>query len=165
MSTGTPPGQTAGESKLAPLLGLLESDPRNSRLRSECLRLALDHADYATALRVADGSLDLQPDDREALFGKATALIGRREYAAAIPLLAILKVRDPASTAVLQNLGLCHYCLGAQEKAEAELQPAFQAGECSAGLLRLLVPSRHHLGKLAEAVSVAGSNASANSPR
>jgi tetratricopeptide (TPR) repeat protein len=161
MSTSTPSGQTAGESKLAPLLGLLESDPRNPRLRSKCLQLALDHADYATALRVADGSLELQPDDREALFGEATALIGRRDYAAAIPLLAILKVRAPASTAVLQNLGLCHYCLGDHEKAETELQNAFQAGECSAGLLRLLVSSRHHLGKLAEALSVAGSNAEA----
>jgi len=150
--------------KLNQLKALAHADPGNPHLARECIDLALQTGDYAFALDKLDAVLTVAPTDLRSRFDRATALIGQRQYAAAVEALRGILRDNPALTAVRINLGLCYYCLAEYGEARAALDAAYQAGDRSADLLRLLVSSYHHLGLISEAVALADANSQIAAP-
>src|SRR5262249_37554856 len=73
--------------KLGRLKELARVDPGNERLSRDCIALALEAGDYAFALDRLDVVLARSPEDLQARFDRATALIGNKEYGAASGLL------------------------------------------------------------------------------
>jgi tetratricopeptide (TPR) repeat protein len=152
---------TAGDAtgdRLASLERLLQSDPGNDHLLRECAALALRRRDFDLLTRITEARLRGEPTDALALAVRAQALIAAQEYRRAAEILESLVGAHPAEQAIRQDLALCHYCLGEYERARPLLEAAYGAGERSAGLLRLLVSSEHHLGRLPEAVAIADAN-------
>ena len=129
-------------------------------MNRDCIALALQAADYAFALDRTDALLARFPDDLQARFDRATALIGRKDYAGIIESLRMILSAEPLLIAARINLGLCHYLRGEYAEARTALDSAHAAGDRSTDLLRLLVSTYHHLGLLAEAVALADSNPS-----
>ena len=144
--------------KLGQLQQLLRADPDNQRLARECVDLALACGHYDFVLQRTQEVLSGSPQDLTASFDRATALIGKREYAAAIGVLREITALQPELLAAQINLGLCHYLLAQFADARAPLEAAYRAGERSCGLLRLLIPTYHHLGLLNEAIAIAKEN-------
>jgi tetratricopeptide (TPR) repeat protein len=156
--------ETSQAQKLSQLQGLLRADPGNQRLARECIDLALQTGEYAAALSELDAVLAVSPADLRSRFDRATALIGQRQYAAAVEALRGIVRDKPDLTAAWINLGLCHYCLNEYGEARTALDAAYQAGDRSADLLRLLVSTYHHLGLINEAVALADANTQFPSP-
>jgi tetratricopeptide (TPR) repeat protein len=144
--------------RLDRLKGLLRVDPGNERLVRDALNLALESGDYQFVLDQTATVLAGAPEDAQALFLRASAFIGKREYAEAIGILEPLLVRFPDITAAHINLGLCYYALGQYEQARPPLDAAYAAGDRSINTLRLLVSTYHHLGLMDAAVAVADAN-------
>lgn len=144
--------------KLNRLKALLAADPQNARLARDCVDLALMNGDFDFVLERATGALKVTPDDAQAQFDRASALIGKKDYRGAIDALRGLLERVPTITAARINIGLCHYVLGEYAQALPELQAAYVAGERSPDVLRLLVSTLHHLGLVDEAVAIADEN-------
>ena len=160
METTQTAGAMAGElaQKLSQLKEFSRADPDNQRLARECIDLALQTGDYAFALDRLDRVLAGSPQDLQARFDRATALIGQRQYAVAVAALNGILQDKPELTAARINLGLCHYCLARYAEARVALDAAYSAGDRSAQLLRLLVSSYHHLGLLDQALELADAN-------
>jgi len=106
-------------------------------------------------VEVAQQRLDAAPDDAVALFDLASGLIGEQQYEAALLQLARLPAAVQANSAVLQNRGLCHYCLQQYAQARSLLEICYANGERHAGLQRLLISTLHHLGQLESALTIA----------
>jgi tetratricopeptide (TPR) repeat protein len=141
--------------RLRALESLLKNDPANPRLLSDCVELAKELADFEAVLRLADNALAVRAEDRRALSDRAFALIGLRRFRDALPVLQTLHKAEPGNAAVLQDLGLSHYCLAEYAQAVAPLEAAYRAAGASNGLLRLLVSTYHHLGAMDEATALA----------
>lgn len=165
MATNTSIGSGAQNSvdKLDRLTGMLRVDPTNKPLYRQCADLASALGRYETLAQLASDALARHPGDAAAIFDKSTALIAARDYRAALEFLATLDPVSARDTAVRSNQGLCLYQLGEYEQARPHLEDCYQQGVRSAGLLRLLVSTYHHLGLMDEAVSVAAENADAGS--
>lgn len=146
----------AETTRLDRLVSMLRTDPANSLLYRQCVDTAAASGRFDIVLDVAQSALQLNPIDPSALFDKATAQIGQRDYRGSLATLAALGSNDPA---VQMNAGLCHYCLGEFVQARPYLENAYAAGIESAGLLRLLVSTHHHLGEVDAAVKIAADNA------
>jgi tetratricopeptide (TPR) repeat protein len=144
--------------KLNRLKAMLAADPQNVRLARDCVDLALRNGDYDFVLERATDVLRVVPDDAQSQFDRASALIGKKDYRAAIDALRKLLERIPTITAARINIGLCHYALGEYAQALPELQAAYVAGERPPDLLRLLVSTLHHVGLVDEAVAIADEN-------
>jgi tetratricopeptide (TPR) repeat protein len=114
--------------------------------------------DYAQALALADQALVQSPADPAARFARANALIGLHEYAEAIAVLRSILEQDADNLAVHQNIGLCYYLQAQYESARPFLAQVYSAGIRTADLLRLLIPTLHHLGLVDEAVQIANDN-------
>lgn len=144
---------------LQSLLSMLKTDPANSALRSHCVKTALALNEFELAQQLVDSRLREAPADPHALFDSATILIARKQYADAVPQLGALLANGHRHAAILMNLGLCHYILKDFQAARPPLSEAYERGERSPGLLRLLVSTLHHLGMLDEAVALADAHA------
>jgi Tfp pilus assembly protein PilF len=144
--------------RLGQLQQLLKADPGNQRLARECVELALACGDYDFVLHRTQQVLSGSPQDLTASFDRATALIGKRDYAAAVGMLREITALQPELLAAQINLGLCYYLLKQHAAAQMPLEVAYRAGERSSGLLRLLVSTYHYLGLLNEAIAVAREN-------
>ena len=121
----------------------------------DCVSLALEAGDFDYVL---ERTAEIPPaglEGAEALFDRASALMGKRQYAAAVEHLRALLDRAPDLAAAQINLGLCYYALGRFAEARAPLDVAYAAGVRSTELLRLLVSTYHHLGLIDEAVTLA----------
>lgn len=149
---------TADASRLQRLKQLLAVDPGNARLARDCVDLALRAGDFDFVLDRALRTLSSAPEDRQALFDRASALIGKRGYQEAAQALRSLLEHAPGITPAWINLGLCCYLEGDYVGARAALDAAYAAGDRSPDLLRLLVSSYHHLGLMDEAVALADAN-------
>ncbi len=148
------------EGRLARLKQMLAIDPTNERLKAQCVETAVSAGDFEYILGLSDALLADRPGDPHALFDKATALIGRRDYQAAIAVLtSLIDVRP--EYAVHFNLGLCQYCIGHYQDARPHLEHCYEAeaDASRASLVRLLMSTYHHLGLLENAVKVAQENA------
>jgi tetratricopeptide (TPR) repeat protein len=148
------------QNKFEQLTGLLEFDTDNLELRRECVSAALQQGDFDAAMSLTDEGLRRTPKSDALLFDKANIFIGRGEFAAAIGILDRFRGLDPDNPGVLQNLALCNYCLGDFSKSHPDLEVLYAAGDRSAGVVRLLVSSCHHLGLLERAIAVADENQS-----
>ena len=144
--------------RLGRLRALLRADPDNQRLARECVDLSLACGDYDFVLEHTQKVLSDTPRELTASFDRASALIGKREYADAIVLLREVAAKQPEISAASMNLGLCHYRLAQYAEALAPLEAAYASGERSAGLLRLLVSTAHHLGLMEKAIALAKAN-------
>jgi tetratricopeptide (TPR) repeat protein len=140
------------------LKALWQLDPRNSRLERECIDAALGAGQYAFVLSHTQSVPGSSPGDVRTLFDRGTALIGMREYRAAIDAFSGVLQQRPDISAAGLNLGLCHYCLAEYSEAKRALEPLYASGDRSAGLLRLLVSACHHLGLMDEAVALCEAN-------
>ena len=147
--------------RLGQLKPLLTADPGNDRLARECIELALQAGDFGFVIERADKTLAASPSDPQALFDRASALMGACDYRDAIVSLRAVLERVPDAAAAQFNLGLCHYCLSEYPQARRPLEAAHAAGDASAGLLRVLVSTLHHLGEIDEAVKLCDENAPA----
>jgi tetratricopeptide (TPR) repeat protein len=145
------------EVKLNNRLLMLSKDPLNKVLRGNCIDLALHQKNYNVVLLVANDALAREPTDHQAKFERASALIGLRRINEALDdlnyLVQELELTPPS--AVLQNIGLCHYLLGDFVAARTNLERVYAAGVRSADLARLLISSLHHLGEILQATSIA----------
>jgi tetratricopeptide (TPR) repeat protein len=133
-------------------------DPGNPRLARDCVDAALRAGAYDFVLERSDRALAAAPADLHALFDRASALIGLREYRAAIDTLRAVLERQPGLVAALLNLGLCHYRLQEYIEARSALDAAYAAGDRSASLLTLLVSTYHHLGEIDDAFELCEAN-------
>jgi Flp pilus assembly protein TadD len=149
------------DDKFSRLKRMLEVDPGNARLRRDCIDAAIGARQFDFVLDAANKVLEGSPHDSEALFDRATALIGTRDYRAAIETLAPFAALMPEVEGVNFNLGLSHYCLNDFAAARPYLDRSYANGNRSSGLLRLLISTYHHLGLIDEAVVVAGENSAA----
>jgi len=140
------------------LKSLSQLDPGNTQLTRACMEAALQARAYDFVLERAEKTLATATADIAALFDKGSALIGLREYRAAAAILQDVLARQPQLQAARINLGLCHYCLGEFSEARAPLDAAYADGDRSAGLLRLIVSTYHHLGLMDEAVALCEAN-------
>lgn len=152
------PQADASRDRLEQLQRLLRADPGNPRLARECVELALACGEYDFVLQRTRDILSAAPQDLTASFDRATALIGKRAYADAIGVLREIVALHPELLAAQVNLGLCHHLLAQFADARTPLEAAYQAGERSCGVLRLLVSTYHHLGLLNEALAIAREN-------
>lgn len=152
------PSPEQAAERLSRLKAFLAVDPGNERLIGESLDLALVAGDYDFVLQTTATVLARSPQDMKAAFDRATALIGKHEYTRAIECLEAILARDPNLIAAQVNLGLCQYQLGDFSRARQPLENAYQSGDRSPGLLRLLVSTYHHLGLMQQAVGVADAN-------
>jgi len=150
--------QAARSERLTRLKNLLKADPGNPRLARDAVGLALEAGDYDFALEQSTAALVAAPDDVNALFQRATALMGKREYGAAIESLETLVTMAPDIVAAQVNLGLCHYALGHYDQARTPLEAAYAAGDRSVDTLRLIVSTYHHLAMIDAAVAIADAN-------
>jgi tetratricopeptide (TPR) repeat protein len=153
---GSPGGAEA--SRLQRLKQLLATDSDNTRLARDCIDLAMRVGDFDFVLGRAQRTLATTPDDRQALFDRASALIGKHNYREAAQTLRALLEHAPEITAAWINLGICCYAEGGFAEARSALDTAYAAGERSPDVLRLLVSSYHHLGLVDEAVVIADAN-------
>jgi tetratricopeptide (TPR) repeat protein len=158
MSHTTITDTTGQNPRLARLLQLLSQDPRNARLRKDCVDMALAAKDFDSLLQAADTVLAIAPEDASARFDRATALIGKREYRAALDTLTPLQALEAESFGIRFNIALCHYCLSEFDAALPLLEECYARGLRDVGLLRLLVTSYHHVGRMEDAVRVATEN-------
>ena len=140
------------------LRSLHRLDPANDRLARDCIDAALQAGAYDFVLERSVQALAATPADLQALFDNASALIGLRDYRGAIGSLRSLLERQPQVHAARINLGLCHYALGEFAEAREPLDAVYLAGDRSAGLLRLIVSTYHHLGLIDEALAVCEAN-------
>lgn len=143
---------------LQSLLRMLRSDPANASLRSKCVNTAIALAEYRQAQQLIDSRLRESPYDPHALFDNASLLIAQKDYRNAILRLNALLANGHRHSGILINLGLCYHCVADFQNARAPLEEAYQAGDRSPGLIRLLVSTLHHLGSVDEAVAVADEN-------
>lgn len=158
MTANPMPGHQEATARLERLKAMLQSDPANLKLRRQCIDLALQAGDYQFVHDQVGATLATSPGDRQAVFDRGSALIGQREFRSAIQVLSVLNDRQPPIPAAWVNLGLCHFCLSEHAEARTYLDAAYEAGDRSPGLLRLLIPTYHHLGLLDEAVAIADQN-------
>jgi tetratricopeptide (TPR) repeat protein len=147
--------RAAADARLAKLKRWLAQDPANARLRRDCLDTARAAGDYTYIKELAEERLAAAPGDSEALFDRATALIGLRDFQGAI---AILRGLDTSIPGVRFNLGLCHTLLGQYAESRPLLAAGYEAGERSADSLLLYLQSLHHLGEYEAAAEVVNSN-------
>jgi tetratricopeptide (TPR) repeat protein len=145
--------------KLEALLQMLQTDPANTALRSDCVRVALAIGEPERAQQIVDARLKEVPTDPHALFDSVNVLIARKEYRNALVQLDALLAMGYRQPGILINSGLCHYCVGEFSAAQVVLKEAYGAGDRSAGALRLLISTMHHLAMLDEAVEIADANA------
>jgi tetratricopeptide (TPR) repeat protein len=141
--------------ELGRLKSLLPSDPRNPVLLRHCAQLAIELGDYTEALNMASAALQCAPGDAEAMFHRASALMGMRHYKEASQCLAVLQAHGLTHAGIAVNRALCHYALGEFREAGALLEALIDAGEKSTDVLRLAVSTRHHLGDLKGAIDLA----------
>jgi Flp pilus assembly protein TadD len=85
-------------------------------------------------------------------------MIGLRRFADAIPTLESVLAVIAKHPATLSNLGLCHYALGQFDQAVSYLEQCHATGERGPDLLRLLVSTYHHVGRIDEAAALAAAN-------
>lgn len=149
---------TAQSQQLGRFKQLLRTDSKNARLRQQCVELALSLKDFDSVIEVADVTLAAAPDDAGARFDRATGLIGKREYRAALAVLETLHPSPSEAFGIEFNSALCHYCLEEYDQAVPKLEACYARGLRDNGLLRLLVTSYHHVGAMDEAVLVANEN-------
>lgn len=144
--------------RLGNLRQMLQLDPENATLRRRYVDVAMSLGRSDLAAQEIESCLQRHPGDAQMLFQLASLLIANGDHTAALEKLARLREAGVQDPAIDFNAGLCHYCLGEYELARALLEACRQSGMRSAGLLRLLVSSCHHLGRLDEAVRIAGEN-------
>lgn len=148
--------------KLEQRIAFWRRDPGNAHLYRECAELASSLQRYDLLLELADRAVQLAPTDAAARFDKANALIGLRDYRAALQVMAELQAAsDEQDIAVTANRALCHYCLREYDQALPHLQRNYARDVRTPGALRMLVTSHHHLGQMDEAVAIAGENSAA----
>jgi tetratricopeptide (TPR) repeat protein len=154
----TPPNdsdrRTSHRERLHSLESLLKRDPANPRLLSDCVDLAKGLEDHDTVLRLTEQALSAGVSDQGILAARVSALIGLRRFRDALPVLQTLLDVAPGDAALLQDMGLSHYCLSEYAQAREPLEAAYRAAGASADLLRLLVSTYHHFGMLDEAVAL-----------
>lgn len=154
----TPAMHAQQRQRLRTLEGLLKADPCNPQLLNECVSVAQGMSDLDAVLQLTDAALSVQPDHLGALNARAQVYIQRGDYLSSIKNLnALLKVNSTIWPAH-QDLGLCHFCRGEFQQAREPLEFAYLHGERSAGLIRMLVSTYHHLGLIKEALETASSN-------
>jgi Tfp pilus assembly protein PilF len=148
--------QAAG--RLDRLQKLLQVDPGNKALQREFVETAMSAGRFDVVAELAQSALAVNPADTTALFDRASALIGQKEYRSALNSLSQLRQLVGADPAIQQNIGLCHFCLGEFEPATVALELSYAAGLRDAGAVRLLVTSYHHAGLMEQALKVAQEN-------
>lgn len=148
---------TEPHNKLQRLMALLAADPQNRALRSDCVALALQQRDYNVAQQLSEAALVRDPMDAQAKFERASALMGLRQFEAALVNLTELTQGADTDPAVSQNIGLCHYLLENYAAARPHLETVYAKGVHSTDLLRLLLSTLHHVGAVDEAVKIASS--------
>lgn len=137
---------------------MLRTDPANASLRRQCIDLATELGKFDEVIDLAQAALAADPSDAGALFAKATGLIGRREYQPALEVLWNVREMAGNDPGIVMNMALCHYCLRQFDLARPFLEECYRGGMKTAGLLRLLVTSYHHLGMTEAAVRIAKDN-------
>lgn len=160
-SASRPAAAPAEAAQLARLRALAAADPGNERLRRRCAQLATAAHDYDALLELSQQTLAAAPGDLQGLHDEATALLGLRRVADARRPLEALLAAQPESPPVLVNLGLCYYALKDYGAALPLLERCYAAGERSPDLLRLLVSTYHHVGRIDKAVEIATENVGA----
>jgi tetratricopeptide (TPR) repeat protein len=142
--------------RLERLQRLLALDPGNVPLRRQCIDLALSEGNYAAVLASAELALSGRPGDPQALFDRATGLIGLQRYGEALEVLLALKT--DRSFGIDHNIALCHHRLGQFSCALPYLNYWYERGVREPRLLQLLVTAYHHLSRMDEAVQVCRDN-------
>jgi tetratricopeptide (TPR) repeat protein len=145
----------AERAEIIKLRGLLASDPNNAPLLQRCAQLALELRHYDDALVAASAALKAAPGNPDAMFCRASALIGLKHYKEAAQCLTVLQNHGLTDPGISINRALCHYLLSEFAEALAQLEPLIAAGHTSADILRLAVSSRHHLGDIDAAIALA----------
>ena len=144
--------------RLRSLQRFLGTDPGNTHLFNECATLAQQLQDYEARRDIAEMRLRVHPGDLPASAARAKALMGQGDFRNAAVDLERMGAAVPQVPGFQQDLGLCYFCLGEFARARAPLEAALRLGERTAGLLRLLASTYHHLGLLAEAERLATDN-------
>jgi tetratricopeptide (TPR) repeat protein len=147
---------SASNSKFESLRRFFEADPGNARLRRDCVDAAVAAGEFGFVRDLADKRLASAPADPEAQFDRATALIGLQDFASALEALRPLDATIPG---VRFNTGLCLFMLGRFEEARPYFQAGYDAGERSAGQLRVYLRTLHHVQDFDTATAVMKSNA------
>src|SRR5262245_26985958 len=96
--------RAAASARLTNLRRFLAAEPGNARLRRDVVNTAVAAGEYAYVRDLAESRLADVPGDAEAQFDRATALIGLREFDAALEALQPLDATIPG---VRFNTGLC----------------------------------------------------------
>jgi len=152
---GDDPEAASIRAELAKLQTLLALDPQNLPLLRRCAALAVELREYPDALVVASAALKVAPGDPEAMFHRASALIGLKQFKEAAECLELLQAHGLAAPGIAINRALCHYMLNEFAEARAQLDPLIAAGHESTDILRLGVSVRHHLGDIDAAIALA----------
>jgi tetratricopeptide (TPR) repeat protein len=146
----------SASSRFANLRRFVEADPENLRLRRDLLDAAVAAGEYVFVRELAEKRLASMPADPEAQFDRATALIGLKDFAGALEALRPLDATIPG---VRFNTGLCLFMLGNYAEARPYFSAGYEAGERSAGQLRLYLRALHHVGDFDAAAAIMASNA------
>jgi tetratricopeptide (TPR) repeat protein len=152
---------TQGESRKAEfdkLDMLLREDPQNPMLLLRSAELAIELKDYVLALDRSGAALRVAPGDAQAMFHRASALMGLGRFAEAAECLALLQSHGLTNLGVLSNRALCLYAISDFAGANPLLNELLQDGDMRVDTLRLAVSTRHHLGDIEAAVTLADSH-------
>ena len=155
------PGNSLDAARFESLSGLLSRDPGNAQLRRDCLQAAIASASWIPAEELARSILNTSADDIETRFELATALMGRREFAAAAQELRIILTRRPDIAAAQLNLAMCCYADHGYNEALDLLEARYATGDCTPTVIRMLVSTLHHLNQIEHAVDIASHNEAA----
>jgi len=144
--------------RLASLRRFLEVEPGNVRLRRDVLNTAVAAGEFGYVRELAERRLADVPGDPEAHFDRATALIGLREYGAALEALRPLDATIPG---VRFNTGLCLFMLERYADARPYFEAGYEAGERDPSLLRTLLLTLHQQGEYEAAIKLVADNEAA----
>jgi tetratricopeptide (TPR) repeat protein len=150
--------RAAANARLESLRRFLAVEPGNARLRRDVVNTAVAAGQFDYVRELAESRLADAPDDAEAQFDRATALIGLVDYDAALEALQPLDATIPG---VRFNTGLCLAMLGRHAEARAYLEAGYAAGERTPSLLKFLLLTLHHIGDLQAACTLVESNEAA----
>jgi tetratricopeptide (TPR) repeat protein len=146
---------SASHSKFESLRRYFDADPDNARLRRDCVDAAVAAGEFGFIRELAEKRLASMPADPEAQFDRATALIGLKDFAGAIDALRPLDATIPG---VRFNTGLCLFMLGNYAEARPYFSAGYDAGERSAGQLRLYIRALHFIGDFDTATAIIKDN-------
>jgi tetratricopeptide (TPR) repeat protein len=135
---------------------LLQQDPGNASLRSQCIQLALSAGNLQQAESLLRDAAEGAQRDPQLRYASACIAMTNKDFASAGAQLESLLADGVDNAGVRISLATCMYMSNQHARVVALLQPIESTLTSQPSAVRLLVSSLHHLGEVDQAVEVAG---------